>query len=411
MKLIRITRTDRHNGSRLLALFAVVAALHFWFTRAPDFDASGTGRKPLVLVGGTTEQIQAADYVQSVGGVTTNSTPAGTGDIETSTETVSTTLTAAGATATTGAITISTWSTGQTLSDWNPAGLATASRINVQQSSGTTVINGIVAQPTGTEITIYNAEGSVGLVKLAYETGTSANQFVLPTGGFNWTIQGGGSIKIRYGGSNWQVVGTGTTEFPTITADNGATINGTLQVQQLRYQTQYDTTTGVQDPFVLFNSTTLLVWAGASDATFKGMYGNSDGHHVTVINTSSGHSLTFGNQDGTGGTLDYQNLGNVDLTLSGLGSWATFDYVTVPGCWQMTAFGSLNNAVPTSFSSTTNKGAITLSSGTGTATVNTGAVCTCTETTSSTNTFKCAVSGTTLTATGTGTDVIAYHCF
>lgn len=371
--------------------------------RAPMFASAGNPHRPLVIVNGQTQQIQPTDYIQSTGGISANSTPAtGSGDIEGTTETVSSQLTAGGQFITAGTLTITAWSTGQTLNDWNPTGLATANVISVQQTSGTTNITGIAAQPTGTEITIYNRETSLGSVVLEFETGsTSTNQFVLPGAaalGFNWTMMLGTSMTFRYGGSNWQLKSIGTFEFPYIQVDLGAHLGGGTTIDKLSLTTQADTSTGTVNAFVFFSTTTTLVWSGASAATFTGMIGGSEGRIAIVINASSGQTLTLANLNG--GSLSqyqYQNFNGADAALVGNGSFAM--YVWTNGVWQMVSSSPMRN-----------KGTITLSSGSGTATVLSGLGCTCTDTTAA-NAVKCAVSSTTLTATGTGADVIQYLCF
>lgn len=232
-------------------------------------------------------------------------------------------------------LTIATWTTGQTLTDWNPPGLSTAYVISMEQSSGTTNIDGILAQPTGTEITLYNRETSVGAIVLQYETGTAGNQFVLPgapAGGYPWTIQPGASIKIRYGGSNWQFVSSGTYAFPFLSSHFGSQLDGTTAIQQIRGLEQLDTSTGTQNDFTLFNSTTILEWAGASDATFTGMIGGGAGRIVIIMNTSNGHNLTLSNQNGGSSSQhQYLNTGLTDVTLvgsvTGVGSASSAIYI------------------------------------------------------------------------------------
>lgn len=414
---MKFTRTDqRFLGRVWLLVFSwiCIAAFMILVTRIdPVYDSTGTGRRPLVIINGVTSQLPSADYISTVGGITTTATAAGSGDVQTATETVSSRFVDQGQLTASNTLTIATWTGSQTLSDWNPTGLSTAFVISMEQSSGSTQIDGIAAQPAGTLLTLYNRETSLGTIILSYETGTPGNQLVLPgapVGGFPWKIQPGASLTIQYSGTAWHFYSSGTYEFPVIQADFAANLIGPTQVGQLKYTVQYDTSTGTQDPFVLFNSTTVVVWAGASDATFDGMLGNADGHHVVIINTSLGHTLTLANLTGTTSTLDYQNFGNVDAKVVGPGSYATYDYVTTPGNWQMTSFGSLVNAGAVTYTSSKNRGTIALAGGTGTATVTAGSVCTCTDTTGA-NAVGCAVSTTTLTATGTGTDVIAYLCF
>jgi hypothetical protein len=288
--------------------------------------------------------------------------------------------------------------------------------ISVEQSSNTTHITGIAAQPTGTEITICNRETSVGVVKLDYETGsTSANQIVLPGAasfGFPWEIQPGACLKLRYGGSNWMFISSGTSLLPYIHVRNGADLDGSTTVNQLKYTPQIDTSTGTVDNFVLFSTTTAIVWGGAGDATFTGMIGGGDGRMACIINASSGKTLTLANMSGSS-SHPYQNIDNKDSPLVGAGSFACYIYdaTASPAPWRMYSWGSSTNPAATSFTSSKNKGTITLSTGTGTATVNAGAICTCQDTSGTPTLVSCAVSSTTLTATGTGTDAIAYLCF
>lgn len=375
----------------------------------------GSPRRPVVVVNGTLQQTASADYVSTVGGLTTTATAASTGDVQTATETVSSRLTNQGQSVRASTLTIATWASGQTLSDWNPAGLSTAYTISMEQSSGTTNISGILAQPVGTEIVLYCRESSVGGIILQYDTGTVANQIVLPGGasfGFPWQITPGSSVTLRYGGSNWQFVSAGTTFFPYINIKYGAQLGGTTSVGALTYSPQADASTGTVNDFGINSTTTTVLWSGVGSATYTGMTGGADGRTLCVINSSSGQSLTLSNLNGGSlGPRQLQNKGNSDAVLVGAGSAACYIYDGTPyNLWRMTSMVSPQNNAPATYTSSKNRGSITLTAGTGTGTVQAGSVCTCTDATA-VAAVKCAVSSTTLTATGTGTDAISYLCF
>jgi len=86
-----------------VALVSVAAIAVFLFVRPPrrpELEIQGASRKPLVIINGEIEQIPAADYVSSPGGISANATAAAAGDIEGTTCTIANGLTAGSATIT-----------------------------------------------------------------------------------------------------------------------------------------------------------------------------------------------------------------------------------------------------------------------------------------------------------------------
>jgi hypothetical protein len=75
------------NTLRWVYLAVAIAMLTAWFASVTTrMQLVGTGRRPLVLVGGQFEQLQTGDYVLSVGGASFNGTPpTAAGDIEVTT--------------------------------------------------------------------------------------------------------------------------------------------------------------------------------------------------------------------------------------------------------------------------------------------------------------------------------------
>jgi len=369
---------------------------------APDYGILGTGRRPLVIVSGTTEQLPTADYISTVGGLTTNGTAASSGDIESTTATISTTFNTQGAIVRTGVITPSAF-TGVQQDDYNPPGLSTASEIDITVNSNTT-LTGITAQATGFILTIRNMGANVITFSNESTSSLAANRFNF---GASQLIGSGSTLVLRYSGSDWRTIAW----TPGVTANfNNITPTGVSQITQLRYVVTLSATTGTSDNIANTNNIYRYTGTGGN-ATYTGFASGSDGRFLIVQNQNgSGRTLTLANQN-AGSTASNQLLcfGSTDITLSDGGA-ATFMYNTARGLWIMTSLSTNTVGGAIQFTSSQNRGTITLSGGTGTATVQTGTVCTCTDTTANAS-VQCAVTSTTLTATGTGTDVIAYLCF
>lgn len=366
---------------------------------SPAYDALVAARRPLVIVNGVTQQLALTDYLSTVGGLTTNATAASAGDIQTTTATVSTTFKAAGQVQRTGVIS-PTLAASQ--DNYNPAGLATASTINAAASVNS-VVTGLAAQATGTEILFRNA--SVYAITLAGLSGSSSssNQFDFFEGSI--TLQPYQTILLRYTGSKWVGVahGSGTSfALPNITASSVLTLG------QIRPAVNNITTTGTQDDINVGN-TTIVTYAGVGTATFTGFLGGTVGRPL-IIQNLSGSALTLAHATGSAAGRQLTNPGGINVVLAPTTGVAAYVYETATGSWSLVFVSGTTNSVPTLFTSTKNKGSITLAAGTGTATVAAGSVCTCSDTTANAS-VQCAVSSTTLTATGTGTDVIAYLCF
>lgn len=293
-----------------------------------------------------------------------------------------------------------------TTNNYNPTGLSGASII-IQSATAATAITGLVAQPTGTVVTIVVPTTSTFPITLSNLNGGSsaANQFRLP-GSTTWTIDIGYSATLRYTGSDWQLLDSVAATIP------GLTVNGITNLAQLRYsQPQTFSTTGTSNSVVINSTTTIFQYTGSGTATITGFLSNTPNRLLIVYNTTS-NALTLANLNGGSlSTQQIQNVGNTDAVLNGPGSSATYVYdTTTNGPWRMIGFTTTTRGDAVSFTNTKNAGTITLSGGTGTATVNSGAHCTCSDSTANAS-VQCAVSTTTLTATGTGTDVITYLCF
>lgn len=115
--------------------------------------------------------------------------------------------------------------TGSTVNDYNPTGLATTYVID-QAVTSPTVITGIEAQPSGTQIDFRNTTSSTSNLTFDNATGSlAANQFVLP-GAVNWILQPGNSLLFRYNGSNWRLIAAVTNDVPVFTVDGLLTTNG-----------------------------------------------------------------------------------------------------------------------------------------------------------------------------------------
>jgi hypothetical protein len=380
----------------VIALIVAALVVPSLLADDPIYDAQGTARRPLVVINGNTQQIPTADYISTVGGLSTNATAAAAGEIQTTTATVSTQFTTAGQVRQTGRIIPATLTGNE--NNWNPAGLSTASIIDVQ-GDNYHVINGLVAQPTGTVITIRNVGPyTLGLTALA-GAADPANQFDLL---FTQYLQQYQSLTLLYGGSNWVPLGTGGNilEIASLTIDQG------MVTPFLDFQVTTLSTPGQSDDVNSFGS---FQYDGLGDATVTGFLQRSNGSSKWVQNVSASN-LTLASNDG--GSLAGNQIeipGGDDLVLGpNCNALLTYNYPAT--AWTLTGYGCDSVTIPTSFTNTKNRGTITLVAGSGTATVKSGTVCTCTDTTA-VAAVRCAVAGTTLTATGTGTDVIAYHCF
>ncbi len=382
----------------LVALACVAIARY----AAPDvvYDAMVTARRPLVIINGSTQQLPIADYISSVGGITTSATAAAAGDIQTTTITSTGVGTIGGVTNTaqtrrTGVINVSLT---ESTSNWSPAGLATASLINVTPTNAW-ALTGLVAQPAGTEIVLRNQGPYAILLSDLHGASLAANQF--DNGEFTLTLGSRQIVTLRHNGTNWVTMGT-SGQFLSVTSLSASL---SLETAGLRLTTTNWTATGISHDV---NSFVAFQYDGAGDATVTGFLGGTQGQPKFVQNVSA-FNLTLANETGSAAGRQIKLPGSVNLVLAPrCGALLTFE--TSQSYWQLQGYACDRISMPTTFTSTKNRGTITLVAGTGTATVLSGAVCTCSDTTA-TNAVRCAVAATTLTATGTGTDVIAYLCF
>lgn len=383
---------------KVAAVLAVLAALGLYLLASnsePVYDALVAARRPLVIISGQTQQLPTTDYLSTIGGLTTNATAATTGNIQTTTLTASSGITNAGQTIRSGVITPTL---GASESNYNPAGLATASQIDCTLTENT-ILTGLMAQPIGTEIVIRNTSPAYTL-QIANDSGSSdaANQFDTIA---IITLQPYQTLTVRYTGSRWTGVGwggsaLGSVPFFDIThvANFGQTIFTPVTI----------TDTGTTDTLAT-GYAAVVHYTGVGAATFNGTYTNAPGKFL-IIQNQSGYSLTIKHNTGSlGGGYRFYNKGERDLVLppADIGSGAAAAiYVFGSG-------GGAGHYLVATTEPMSSHGTITLAVGTGTATVLSGEICTCTDTTAA-NVVQCAVSSTTLTATGTGTDVIAYTC-
>lgn len=399
---------------KVAALFAMLAALGLYLFASvapgPFYDTYAAARRPLVIISGVTQQLPTADWISTIGGLTTNATAPSAGEVETTTLTASGVITGGGVTNTGQMIRSGTISPtlGASESNWNPTGLATASTINATLT-GATTITGLAAQPTGTEILLRNASDVYELL-LAGNSGASSseNQFDLLVGSF--PMQPHQTILLRYTGSKWVGVAHGGGTYMGVP---NFFVSSVLTAGQVRLAVTDITTTGTQHDIAPGNAT-VVTYSGGGTATLTGFLGGSTGRPLIIQNLSN-NALTLAHNTGSVVGRRLVNPGGVDVVLPAVSavdaSAAAAVYVYLSGTnWALVGTIGTTNSIPTTFGSTKNRGTITLSGGTGTATVTSGAVCTCTDTTA-TNVVQCAVSSTTLTATGTTTDVISYLCF
>jgi hypothetical protein len=95
-----------------------------------------------------------------------------------------------------------------TVDDYNPAGLATCSQMRLTPNAAGTTLDGIVAQPNGTEINLFNI-GTVDSITLAHQAAGSAaaNRFRTPNQ-LSVVIRKDGAVCIIYDTAStaWRVM-------------------------------------------------------------------------------------------------------------------------------------------------------------------------------------------------------------
>jgi len=118
--------------------------------------------------------------------------------------------------------------TGTRVDNYNPGGLATTYVID-QVVTSATVITGLTAQVSGTQIDFRNSSTSTGTLTFSNADANSlaANRFAMP-GAVNWIVPAGSSLLLRYTGSDWRVIASATTDLPILTVDGNAAVGGTL---------------------------------------------------------------------------------------------------------------------------------------------------------------------------------------
>lgn len=310
-----------------------------------DHDAMGTGRRPVVIIAGVTQQLPTTDYISSVGGVTANATAASTGDVEATTETVSTTFTEQGQVSFSGSIAPITF-TGTQVDNYAPTGLATTYVIDQSVSSDTN-ITGLLAQPTGTQIDFRNLASSSGTLTFKTASGSSiaTNRFTM-SGAVDWKLPPGCSILFRYTGSDWRMIALITTDYPSLKTDGALTANGGASIvggatadsftaQALLGTTQASSSIGTQNDFAINASTTILRWTGASLVTFTGFTGGASGRLLIVINASGTQTLRLANLTTSSAGNQLINIASKDINLVGVNAAALYEYDGTASEWRM----------------------------------------------------------------------------
>lgn len=178
-----MTNTDRRFIHQLVvAGIACFFAIAIAYTLAPEpeYDAAGAARRPLVMISGQTQQIPLADYVSTVGGLSTNATAAAAGDIQTTT-------------LATGALNrgVITATISGAQNDWNPTGLQTASviAINVSTQTNLTGITAPTGNVSGRHLCLNNTGASTLSLPHESASSTAANRFIL-SGQATWQMPG-----------------------------------------------------------------------------------------------------------------------------------------------------------------------------------------------------------------------------
>lgn len=92
--------------------------------------------------------------------------------------------------------------------NWNPTGLSSARIIRISSDAART-ITGIVAQPAGTLLTIYNTGSQNIILAHADTVNSSAANVIICPGAVSLTLNGGDSATIWYDSVNalWRVIG------------------------------------------------------------------------------------------------------------------------------------------------------------------------------------------------------------
>ena len=90
------------------------------------------------------------------------------------------------------------------VNDWNPTGLSTCSVIRVTCTGFQ--IRGLVAQPNGTRITMFNVGAGAGSIESEHATPAAANRIIVPTSG-GQTFVAQASVEMFYDGtsSRWRL--------------------------------------------------------------------------------------------------------------------------------------------------------------------------------------------------------------
>jgi len=199
--------------------------------------------------------------------------------------------------------------------NYNPAGLATTSRIRQATFNGGngSTLSGLVAQSDGQVRIIENL--GLGILVLNNEDTNSAaaNRFTLP-GGFSETVPVGGAIMLIYDStsSRWRAIAE-------VKGGNG--IYSSMTIQQLAFTPALTPpalaagSTNDYNPTSLALFTRLRQAVNAAGSTLTGLQQQPDGS-IRVIENLSGGSLTFTNEDAGSAAVNRFTLpGGVSLVL------------------------------------------------------------------------------------------------
>jgi hypothetical protein len=294
-----ITRTDRRflAVAAIYSLIASLVCVAFGVAvgRAqltPDYDALGVARRPLVIANGVTEQLPTADYLSSVGGVTTNATAAAAGDLET------TTLTCSGAATLTGGFTL-----------------------GADSSAGSHKITNL-------------ANGSSAQEAAAFgQIATAVNAALSGTSGRSCRFTGTNTA----GNGGWTDDGTNETALGTLTSIVGANTFGETRgnvVSPTAIAANTDNYTGCAT-----NASICQISATGSTRVLTGMTGGAAGRILTLTNVGASIAVEFDNEHANSTAANRFTLpGAQDWTLYA-GCSFTFEYDGTNSRWKLKSYG------------------------------------------------------------------------
>ena len=308
---------------RIAVIVALVMAAAMGVDRcacgpAPDAEVQGTGRRPLVIVSGQTEQLPATDYISSAGGVSTNATPAAAGDIQTTTETVGQLAYTVQTSTITGTNDNVALNATTTIFRWNGIGAATITGFTGGVAGRVLVVNNVSTQ----NLTLSNLTGS-----------SAGNQLQL-FGNTSEVIKAQGSATFVYDATTttWRNIALASTQVNASMAFNATTVT-TKNLSATGNLTATQSVSGQ-----------VTITAGGPTAHYRALVGSPEsvtcGSNPTVAATDAGGEITIGTSSGGNCTVNFG---------------AT--YTNAPACTFRFHDAATNNAV--SYTTTPNTLAIT----------------------------------------------------